>query len=59
MTLLTYDEFEELNSSELDCIFSETGMDRERGFDLEHAVETFWFERVKYSTQYPQLKYYK
>ena len=40
--------FEDINESELNCIFAELGMDRELDFDREAEVEKLYFNG-KYS----------
>ncbi len=54
---LTLDEFEEVNDQELTCIFAETGMDREGGFDRERAVEILWLEQQRFGAVYGNLQY--
>lgn len=57
MRQLTIEEFDEVNTVELDCIFAETGADRESCFDRESRVETMWFDEDFYHKAYPQLQY--
>lgn len=51
---LSYEEFEEINYDELNCIFAETGADREIDFNKERRIEELYE-----SKQYPQLIRYK
>ena len=47
---ISLDQFEDINESELDCIFAESGADKELDFDRETEVE-----KLYYGTKYPQL----
>lgn len=52
MVKLTLEEFEDLNYDELQCIFAETGADRELDFLWEDAVEVLY----ELDDIYPQLQ---
>lgn len=47
--LMTFEEWLEENEEELDCLFAETGQDREIGFDRELALEKL-YEKAKQET---------
>lgn len=59
MIELTVEEFEKINDQELTCIFAETGMDRERDFDRDKAIDILWFYSDQYIKVYPQLQFTK
>lgn len=51
-TILTLDEFKKVNKVELNCIFTESGADREICFDYDMEVEFLWNDREKYKSKY-------
>lgn len=52
-TYTSIEAWAERHSNELDCIFAETGADREIDFDREREEEKLW----ENNTPYPQLTY--
>ena len=54
---LSLEEFEEINSNELDCIYAENGYIYELDFDPEAMTERIWNNKEKYSKQYKALKW--
>ena len=56
---LAYEEFQDINDQELACIFAETGMDREYGFDKDNEIEKLFNNPARYQLEYPQLQYTK
>ena len=55
MKVLSYDEFVEINDQEFDCIFAESGADRELDFNRENEVEKFYFDKDKTNKSFPQI----
>lgn len=51
---LNYDEFVDINESELNCIFAEAGSDREPDFNYEQQVEAIMDDM----NMFPHLKYF-
>lgn len=47
---ISLEQFEEINEQELNCIFAETGADREVDFNHEGGTEELYF-----NNKYPQL----
>ena len=57
-TLLTLEEFVEVNDQELTCIFAESGDDREYYFDRYGEIYLLWDNADHFSKQYGALIYY-
>ncbi len=57
--LLDYETFIDTNESEINCIFAETGMDREIDFDKEREEEDMYFNEGTLYKKYTQLQRYK
>ena len=45
--MLTYEEWYELNESELHCRFAETGADREMDFNIEDEIYKLYEQYVR------------
>jgi len=46
--LLEFEEFQEVNENELNCIFAESGADREMDFDRETQEEKIYYQYRDY-----------
>ncbi len=54
---LLYDDFIFVNQEELNCIFAESGADREEDFDFDSRTEQIWSEQERFKKEFPQLEY--